>query len=100
MIHAAGPMQSSSMAVKNPPWTKPAGLRNSGLASKPILTQPLAASWASRCQPSRAADGEEGTGNDTAAVMVASVAGGLSSRYKTAPASVVSGGRTCDALTG
>ena len=48
---------SSSIADSSPPWTKPAGFKNSSLPTKPTLSQPSAGRASRRCQPSNFAAG-------------------------------------------
>src|SRR5437899_9710196 len=68
MTKTAGPMVSSSIAERIPPWTKPAGLRNSSLPSKPILIHPSLGLASSRRQPSSLDDG--GAVRSSSAVLI------------------------------
>src|SRR5438132_10604975 len=68
MTKTAGPMVSSSIAERIPPWTKPAGLQNSFLPSNPILIQPSLGLASSRCQPSSLDDG--GAARSSSAVLI------------------------------
>src|SRR5581483_650268 len=57
VTNTAGPIVSSSMAERMPPWMKPAGLQNSALPSKPTFSQPSHGGESSSRQPSNLADG-------------------------------------------
>ena len=71
MTKISGPIVSSSIAERKPPWTMPIGLRNSGLPSKPSSISPAAVSREISRQPSNFALGGAVSLSNIVPVMIA-----------------------------